>query len=184
MFVTNSFVVESKLKQNPYIESVQLKRYLPHTMNIVVKERKVTYMLETENQKYAYINNQGYILEINENPTNVPQITSYKTQDIENVTRLVNEDLEKLEIILKVMEIANANQIGNLITQIDIEKKDNLILKMESEKKIIYIGDGSDINTKILYMKAVLEDEKGIEGELFMDGKTNKEGEFLFRQKV
>lgn len=41
-----------------------------------------------------------------------------------------------------------------------------------------------NINIKMLYIKAVLEDEKGIEGELFMDGKTNKEGEFLFRQTV
>lgn len=110
-------------------------------MNILVKERKVTYMLETENQRYAYINNQGYILEINENPTNVPKITSYKTQDIENATRLINEDLEKLEIILKVMEIAKANQIDDLVTQIDIESKNNIILKMENEKKTIYIGD-------------------------------------------
>ncbi len=41
-----------------------------------------------------------------------------------------------------------------------------------------------DINTKILYIKAIIENEKGIEGELFMDGKINKEGEFLFRQTV
>ena len=98
-------------------------------------------MLETEEQKYAYINNQGYILEINDKPINVPQITSYKTQNIENATRLDNEDLEKIEIVLKIMEIANANQIGELITQIDIENKSNIILKMAGEKKTIYVGD-------------------------------------------
>lgn len=183
-FKINQLKVENKLKNNPYIESVKLKRVLPSEIKIIVKERKATYMLETPDSQFAYINNQGYILEINSQPTNLPKITSYLTPELNVGGRLNNDDLDKLEVVLKIMEIANANQIGTLITGINIESKNNFILYMETEKKTIYLGNASDINTKMLYIKATLEDEKGIEGELYMDGKTNKEGEFLFREKV
>lgn len=157
---------------------------MPNKLTIEVKERKASYALKTEDEKYAYINNQGYILEINSELNNLPEITSYKTKELKIGARLNNQDLEKLEVVLKIMEIATANQIDNLITQIDINDRQNLILFMAGEGKVIYLGDGSDINTKIIYIKAILEDEKGIEGELYMDGKINKEGEFLFREKV
>lgn len=184
LFLISSSVTANKIKKNPYIESVSLQRNLPDTLIIKVKERKATYALQIEEAQYAYINNQGYILEINAERNNLPLITSYTTQEIVPGGRLNNEDLEKIEIVLRVMETANGNQMGDLITSIDIKDKKNIILRLEGEKKTIYIGDGSDINTKMLYIKATLEDEKGVEGELFMDGKTNKEGEFLFREKV
>ena len=184
IFKINKTKVEKKLKQNPYIESIKLERNFPSAISIIVKERKATFMLETTEGEYAYINNQGYILEINQETINAPKVTSYKTVDLSAGKRLNDEDLEKLEVVLKIMEIAKANQIGQLITQIDIANRDNLIIRLESEKKTVYLGDASDINTKMLYIKATLEDEKDIEGELFMDGKTNKEGEFLFREKV
>ena len=149
-----------------------------------MKERKASYALKIEDEKYAYINNQGYILEIDSALNNLPEITSYKTQEIKIGSRLNNQDLEKMEVVLKIMEIATANQIDSLITSIDINDRENLILNMAGEGKIIYLGDASDINTKILYIKAILEEEKGVAGELFMDGKTNKPGEFLFREKV
>ena len=184
IFKTNRLSVERKLKQNSYIESISLNRDLPSTITIVVKERKATYMLQTNDEKYAYINNQGYILEMNDETANLPKLTSYTTEDLYSVQRLNNQDLEKLEIVLKIMETANGNQIGDLITEIDIASKNNIILRLESEKKTIYLGDASDINTKMLYIKATLENEKDVEGELFMDGETNKEGEYLFREKV
>lgn len=184
LFLINSTATSNRIKKNPYIESVKLERNLPDTIIIKVKERKPTYAINLGESGYAYINNQGYILEINPENINLPLITSYTTEEIVPGNRLNNEDLEKLEVVLKVMEIANGNQMGDLITSIDIKDKKNIILRLEGEKKTIYIGDGSDINTKMLYIKATLEDEKGVEGELFMDGKTNKEGEFLFREKV
>ena len=88
-------------------------------------------------EKYIYINNQGYILEIAEKKGNLPEILSYKTSQ-DQITvggRLENDDLESLGTILKIMESANNHGIGNLITSIDIANKNDIILQMDSERK-------------------------------------------------
>ena len=51
------------IKQNAYIENVQIKRKLPSEIQIIVEERGASFMLEYGGG-FVYINNQGYILEI------------------------------------------------------------------------------------------------------------------------
>ena len=60
---------------------------------------------------YAYINNQGYILEITDKEEAVPIITGYETLDenIQEGNRLNTEDLEKLNDVLKIMEAASSS---------------------------------------------------------------------------
>ena len=183
-FKINKFITKNNIKKNPYIEDIEIKRKLPDGIVINVKERVPTYLLEVEDSKYAYINNQGYILEISSMKLNLPIIKSYKTTEIKPGHRLIIEDLEKLETVLKIMENAKANQISDLITQIDINDEADIILYLESEGKTVYIGDATDINTKILLLKKCIEGEKGKVGDIFLDGKINKTNEAVFREKV
>ena len=44
-----------------------IKRNLPDTITLIITERKAAYMLE-HGSSYAYIDSQGYILEISANP--------------------------------------------------------------------------------------------------------------------
>lgn len=150
---------------------------------IKIKERKATFILEYANS-YAYINNQGYILEITQEKLNLPIIAGYVTnaEEIKEGSRLVYEDLEKLETVLKIIESANSNGISELITKIDIQDKQNYILVLENEKKTVYLGDASNLSNRMLYLKAVLEEEKNIEGEIFINGDLHKEVVY-FRKK-
>ena len=183
LFSIPTLKVKNNIKKNAYIEDIEIKRKLPNEIVIQVKERKPTYVLEKEG-KYAYINNQGYILEISDHKPNLPVITSYQTTNFETGKRLVVEDLEKMEVVLKIVENAKANGIADLITQIDIKDITDIVLNMEAEGKTIYIGDATDINTKVLLLKKCLEGEKGKSGEIFLDGKINKTNEAVFREKV
>ena len=54
--------VKNNIKQNAYIESVEISRRFPDKVEISVEERVATFVLAIGNA-YAYINNQGYILE-------------------------------------------------------------------------------------------------------------------------
>lgn len=140
-------------------------------------------MLEYANS-FAYINNQGYILEISEEKLNVPIIQGYTTnqEEIKNGSRINNEDLEKLSTVLKIIESANANGIGDLVSKINIENKQNYTLILDSEKKAVYLGDASNLSNRMLYLKAILEQEKGVEGEIFINGDLNKQ-DVYFRIK-
>lgn len=184
----NIYKISSKrvgrnIKENAYIQEVSVKRSLPNKIIISIKERKSSFMLEYANS-YAYINNQGYILEISDEKLNVPIIMGYSTkeEDIKAGNRLCDEDLEKIEKVLHIMESANANGIGNFITRINIEDKQNYTIIMEEKKKTIYLGDASNLSTRMPYLKAILIGEEGIEGEIFVNGDLNKENAF-FRKK-
>lgn len=80
IYKTTKTKIKKNIKENAYIENVKIKRKLPNKIEIDVKERKATYMLEYAGS-YAYINNQGYILEISEEKLQVPIIVGYKTKE-------------------------------------------------------------------------------------------------------
>ena len=92
--------VIEKIKENPYIEDVKINRKYPNTIQIDVVERKESYVFEHLG-KYAYINTQGYILDIKEEKSELPMIKGLKTKEEEIVpgNRLNTEDLIRLEDI-------------------------------------------------------------------------------------
>lgn len=176
--------IEQNIKQNAYIESVEISRKLPNKVILTVKEREVTYELEYANS-YAYINNQGYILEISEEKKEVPIIIGYTTgqDEIKPGNRLNSEDLEKLETVLKIMKSASLNDVDNIITKIDIKNKQNYTLILETENKNAYIGDASNLSNRMLYLKAIIEDTKGLKGEIFINGELNKKDAYFRRSE-
>ncbi len=172
------------IKENPYIEDVEINRILPGEIEIIIKERIPTYMLEF-GDSFAYINNQGYILKITSEKIEAPIITGYKTllQDIKTGSRLCVEDLKRLETVLKIMETINNYELGSLVTKIGIENKNNFCLYLEAEKKTVYLGNASNINMRIMYLKEIIIEEKGIESEIYIDGDMNKDNVYT-REKV
>lgn len=159
--------VIKNIKQNPYVEEVKVVRSLPNIIKLQVKERKARFAIEYASS-YLYINSQGYILEIAEQNQDLPMIRSIKTpeEQLKVGNRLIEEDLEKLGSVLKIIEAANGVSIGQYITYIDIADKHNYILRLEEKKKNIYLGDDSNLSNKMLYSKAIIEKEEGIEGNI------------------
>lgn len=177
--------IKNNIKQNAYIDKVYITRKLPNIINITVEERTATYMIELENNEYAYINNQGYILEKSYIKLESAVITGFST-NIENINvgnRLNEKDLKKLETVLKIVDSAQNNNLSQYITKINVEDKENYILILEGEKKTVNLGDASNISTRMLYLKAILEKEKEKEGEIFINGNVNTDKAF-FREKV
>lgn len=187
---TNLFKVSNKdttasIKENPYVKSVEIRRTLPDTITFVITERIATYMLEYGGS-YAYIDNQGYILEISANTKEgLAKIAGYETVQDEIVpgNRLCENDLEKLNTVLRITASAKTNQFDSLITSINIEDSNNYTLYLDTEQKTVYLGDCTNLDTRMLYVKAILDKEKGIAGEIFVNMNLNEKYPF-FRQKV
>lgn len=179
MFKFMEMNVTKKIKQNPYIESVDIHRKINGTVEIEVTERVATYMLVLEEQ-YAYINNQGYILEISSEVLETPTITGYITENIEPGNRLEQKDLEKLNTVIQIMKIAKEKELDSKITNINIEDENDFKLTMESENKIIHLGNSNKINDKFIMLKAVLDDTVDEKGEIFVKD-LNK---VFFRENV
>lgn len=181
MFKISNKKIKDDIKQNPYIENVKVSRSITGTINLEVTERVATYMLKFANG-YVYINNQGYMLEISQEPLELPIITGIKTpiEDIKEGNRLGVEDLKELENIIKIMEIAKTTSVGEIITEIDISDTENYKIIIPSENKTVDFGDLTNINIKMLKIEYIIEQEKGKEGEIYFQG-TEKA---VFREKV
>lgn len=181
MFKTTNKKIKEGIKQNPYIEDVVITRELSGKVKLKVIERTPTYMIKFANG-YAYINNQGYILEISEEALQLPIITGFKTssEEIKAGNRLEVDDLKELENVIRIMETAKNTSIADIITEIDISNSNNYKLVIASEGKTVQFGDLNNINVKILKIEYILEQEKGREGEIYFQN-TEKA---VFREKV
>ena len=183
IFKFNS-TVEQKIKENTYIESVNIKRKLPGTVIISIKERTVKYQINLINS-YVYIDKNGYILENSSEKKDVPVIVglSIKEDEMLNEKRLKTEDLEKLNDIIKIIDSAKTINIDNLITEINTENKDNYVLYLESKGKKINLGDTSNLTNKMLYVKKILEKEEGKTGSAFVNGDLSAGFKPYFREE-
>ena len=176
IFKLNKLDIIENIKENAYIEDADVSRKLPSTVKINVIEREPKYMLQFADS-YVYINNQGYMLEISNEKLEIPILIGFTT-DLSNIkagNRINIEDLKKMDMVIKIYEATKSNDLGHLITKIDISDEKNYTIILESEGKKVYLGDCSDLNTRILYLKAILEKSPGKKGEVFLNVDLNSQ---------
>ena len=185
IFKNTKSKIINNIKSNAYIDNVTVSRHLPDTICINIIERKKTFAIKILNS-YAYISNNGYILEIKEEQEALSIIEGISTSEESIVAgnRLDTEDLEKINTVLKIMESFTQNNLEYDITSIDISDKENYSIYIESEKKKVYLGDATNLSNRILYLKSILEIEKQYAGEVFINGNLNNGFQPYFREKV
>ncbi len=183
----NKSKIVEKIKENAYIEKAKVTRIYPNTVSIEVEEREVRYMLQFADS-YVYINNQGYMLEISNEKLPVPVLVGFTT-DLSNIktgNRVNVDDLKKLNTVIKIYDSAKLNELNELITKIDISNSKDYSIELESKGKIVYLGeclDYSDLKTRMLYLKSILEKSEGKSGEIFLDVDLNSE-KIRFKEKI
>ena len=177
--------VINDIKTNAYVENVKIKRKIPNKIEITIEERKQDYNVEFLNG-YAYINNQGYILEISEQKLDLPVIKGISTpqEQIVEGNRLNDVDLEKLETVIQIMNICKSYDLDKKVSSIDITDSNDYIMEMDEEKKIVHLGNNSNLSNKMLYVPAILVENQGKEGTIYLNGDINGDFKPRFREKV
>lgn len=175
--------LEKKLKENPYVEKVEIKRKLPNELELYITERKVDYQINYSNG-YIYLNNQGYILEINEEKKEVPVIKGISNieNNIQVGQRLGTEDLLKLDTILKIVNYIKYNNVESKLTSIDVTNISNYTLNFGEEGKIAYLGNSSSITEKMTLLANILKAEEGKKGEIHATENELKRNRVYFRE--
>jgi hypothetical protein len=87
-----------------------------------------------------------------------------------------------MQTIIKIVETANINDIGSYITKIDVSNTKNYTLILEGEQKTVYLGDCSDLNTRMLYLSGILSQTKNLAGEIFLNMDLNTEDAYFREQ--
>ena len=179
---TNSSV-EKRIKENPYVEDVRIEKKLPNTVELYITERTVDYQINYLNS-YVYLNNQGYILEINEEEKDVLIIDGLTSlsDNIKAGQRLPNEDLIKLDTILKVTNYLKYNSVESKLTKIDATDEESYVLEFAKEDKIAYIGNSSSITEKMTVVSKILETEAGKKGKIYANEEALKRNRVYFKE--
>ena len=161
----------SNIEKEPYVDNVEVKRKLPSTIEIKVKERTTKFLFKLDEEKYAYIDENGYVLEISTEKLPLIVLIGYSTDSAKIIpgTRLIDDDVEKLNDVSQILNAISINEINQEMNTIDITSKHNSNLKFEKEAKEAVLGDISDLNTKMLYMKYVLNEQEGVPGTIYLE---------------
>lgn len=185
LFLTFNFVIRKRLEPNAYIKDVTVRRKLPNTLSVEVKEREIEFVFAKEDT-YYYFDKDGKFLEKSTQPIiGKIEIKGYKTDvdKLEINDTFSNEDLKKLEDINEIIKTAEKQQIADLITYIDVSDQKDYRLYLQTENKIVHMGNMEMIEDKMLFVKKILEKEKGNSGEIFVNRDLNKYDPY-FRQNI
>lgn len=183
----NNKIIKEKLKVNPYInvDKTTIRRILPSTLIISISEREIEYLLEFGNV-YAYIDNEGNILEISSQDIKEKlKLKGYETpiDTIKEGNKLMEKDITKVKDITQILKVAKNFELDDKITSIDIKNDNDYILYMDEENKSVHVGNIESLDTKMLYVKAILEKEKENDGEIFVNVDLNNKNAY-FKQNV
>ena len=183
IFLLSKGRIERDLKKIPYVKKVTIKKRLPNKLEIKIEERQKAYMIQSENG-YLYLDNQGYILE--ESSINIakPILIGTASQELVPGKRLEENDLKKLEDVIKIVENCKKIKIYDIITNINISDDEEYIIYIEEKRKFIYIGDSSNLANKMLYIEDILEKEVGKEGKIFVNGNFSEGFQAYFREEA
>lgn len=177
IFKQIGIVTKVKLKQHGYIEDATISKKYPDTVEINVTERKRQYQIKTESETYIYIDEQGYLLEKSNEKIDVPTIIGMEIteNDVEKQKRLDENDLDKMENVLQIKEQCKRIGIADKITEIQV--KNEYILILGNEHITINLGDATNLKSRIDYVAALLKQEAGNAGTIYVNGNLN--GGFL-----
>ena len=166
--------IAEKIEKNPYVKNVQIERNFSGKLKIIVTQRMPEYLMNYSGE-YIYIDKEGYILEVNKENNGKIILIGLSTDCSElsignSKIRLNKEDLEKLEVTNNIISALKSNDIQNKINTIDVGNKQDIILQLDEDQKTVHIGSGDDLNTRVLYMKKILETESGRSGIIYVNG--------------
>ena len=92
--------------------------------------------------------------------------------EVANKKRLDEKDLNKMENILQIREECKKIEIDDKITQIQVE--DEYILNLDNEGIIINLGNVTDLKNRMYYVSAILKQEEGNSGTIYVNGNLNE----------
>ncbi len=181
IFSKLSIVMKVKLKQNGYIEDVEINKIYPNKVEINITERKQQFQIKTQDEGYIYIDEQGYILEYAKDKLELPVIIGMNItiNNLDILHRLGEEDLEKMENILQIREQCKNIEIADKITQYEVS--DEYIINLENDGIAINLGDATNLKNRMFYVNAILKQEEGNKGVIYVNGDLNEGFSSYFR---
>ena len=164
----NTFVAKKRLKNNYYVESVQVEKKLPNTLIVNIKEREIVGYIPYIND-YIYIDKTGMVVDIKSNYTEaLPTIYGLKFNKFIIGKKLKTDNQDAFTIVMEITNAIKSKEDLKGILKIDISDLEDIHLYME--KLDIILGDREAISIKINILNEILKNfEPQEKGFLYID---------------
>ncbi len=142
MYNTNKMI--NKLKDNPYIEDVKIKRNLPSGLKITIKEKEI-YAILRDGKDYCYIDNQANFIEKIKD-IEKDEIVKVDVAYIIEDNNVKFKDKEEKDTLIKLLDAIKECNLSKKINEINFEKSDiiniytndNIQIKLNKDNNIKY----------------------------------------------
>lgn len=160
----------------PYVDKVRIGITLPDTVHIEIVESKVTYALEAADGTWWAMNSDGKIVEmisdlqnhtvitgvVLDSPAVGQQAAAYQstgvvTDEEGNTVPVTVTAAQRLTTVIDIADFLEGYGIIGQIASIDVTDYYDIEL-WYGEKYQVKLGDSSDLNTKIRYLKSIVDD--------------------------
>lgn len=160
IFLADRNKLEENIKKNPYIEGIEIRRKLPSTLVIRVREKQIKGMIKFQNS-FINVDSKGKMVQvINKFPNGeIPLIEGIKVEQYAPGLNLIKDDNIKQSALEAILTISDYKEYNGLIYSINIENVYNITLKT-MDGLFIKLGDWTDIGNKLTYAYNVLKSEK------------------------
>ena len=129
IFQYNLEEIKFNIEKHSYIESVEVTKKLPGSINISIKERE-KYAIIPYMGRYIYIDYKLNVIDVFDEyiHKDLVLINGAEILNISVGQRIVSQNNEKLESVIKILEAAKVASINNMISEINIEDNNTVRL--------------------------------------------------------
>ena len=158
------------IKQEPYVEKVEVKIIYPNKVKISIIERKISYLAEKDG-RYFYLDKNGYLLQTNLAPLDYLIIKGCTTDfsKMKEGERIDEKDIDGFNDLIKIVDAVNNNDIDTKLKSIDVTDETNYILDLSEEQKIVILGDTKDLSSKMAWINYFINQYKNQKGTIYLN---------------
>jgi cell division protein FtsQ len=168
IFLINKNKLEGNIQKNPYIEGIDIRRKLPSTFVIRVREKQIKGLIKFQNSFINVDSNGKMVQVINKFPSGqIPLIEGINVEQYVPGLNLIKDDKIKQDALEAILTVSDYKEYNGLIYSINIEDIYDITLKT-IDGLFIKLGDWTDLNNKLEYAYNVLnsKDVKGKKGTI------------------
>lgn len=176
IFLMDKSKIIEKIKNNPYIDQVEIERKLPDEIVINITEKSICAIAEYSGS-YVNIDSEGRMVQVvNEFPNGeLPIIIGVSVDEYLPEQPLIKDNETQMKALKKCLTIKNYDGMVELLKAIDISDPANIVLKTKKDIDIM-IGDWEDMDYRLSFAVSVLNNSQ-LEGktgsiEVYEDGKA------------
>ncbi len=160
LLLLNTVKAKERILNNlTYVDTVEISRHLPSSINIKVTACKEFANLKTDNG-FVVIDKNGKVLKkgLAAKKDKLLLVKGFKPKEVEENKIMTSIDENKEEMLSKILNEISKNKFEK-ITEVDINDKFDIIIVFDDRVKI-NVGSSQDLSYKIRYSKKIIEKEQ------------------------